>query len=97
MHDAIHRRFPEDYRGWWIRYLEFMVPRVLRRAAAVIADSECTKRDLIDAFGLDPGVVRVIYLGVDLHRFNRQINCTSLRIPTYARRLNEASSHPRLV
>jgi glycosyltransferase involved in cell wall biosynthesis len=72
MHDAIHRRFPEDYRSWWIRYLEFMVPRVLRRAAAVIADSECTKRDLIDTFGLDPGVVRVIYLGVDLHRFNRE-------------------------
>lgn len=69
MHDTIHRRFAEDYRRWWINYVDFVVPKVLRRAAAIIANSECTKRDLIDAYSLDPDVVRVIYHGVDFHRF----------------------------
>lgn len=39
------------------------------RARIVIANSERTRRDLVERLGVDPGRIRTIYLGVDPDRF----------------------------
>jgi glycosyltransferase involved in cell wall biosynthesis len=42
-----------------------VVPRAVRRAAAVLAVSERTKRDLVDLYGVDPARITVTPHGVD--------------------------------
>ena len=42
-----------------------MMPRFLREAHAVIAVSECTKRDAVNLYGIPADKIRVIYEGVD--------------------------------
>jgi glycosyltransferase involved in cell wall biosynthesis len=44
---------------------KFVVPRAVRRAAAVIAVSEATKRDIVDLYGISPEHVTVTPHGVD--------------------------------
>jgi glycosyltransferase involved in cell wall biosynthesis len=66
-YDLIPLRFPEFYG----RDQPLLVARMrqgLKRAAAVIAISDCTKRDFVELLGADPRRVHVIYPGVD-HRF----------------------------
>jgi glycosyltransferase involved in cell wall biosynthesis len=47
------------------RYLARAVPRSLRRANMVVADSYATRDDLVRLLGADPQRVAVIHLGVD--------------------------------
>jgi glycosyltransferase involved in cell wall biosynthesis len=42
---------------------------VLSKARLVLANSERTRRDVIERFGLDPSRVHTVYLGVDAARF----------------------------
>src|SRR5260221_614156 len=49
VHDLIHVKLPETARRGGARlYASFMMPRVCRRAAAVICVSESTRRDLLE-------------------------------------------------
>jgi glycosyltransferase involved in cell wall biosynthesis len=43
------------------------MPRFLRAADAIIAVSECSKRDAVRLYGIPPDKIRVIYEGVDPH------------------------------
>jgi glycosyltransferase involved in cell wall biosynthesis len=43
--------------------------RAAHKAAAVIAVSECTKRDVVERFGVPAERIRVVYNGVDHNRF----------------------------
>jgi glycosyltransferase involved in cell wall biosynthesis len=69
IHDTIYRHFPEQYPGWWVAYMNLVMPRVVARAAAVIVGSNNTKQDLVRDYGVDPARVHVIYYGVDHERF----------------------------
>jgi glycosyltransferase involved in cell wall biosynthesis len=71
VHDVIPLAFPEAYpRQQW--YFRRLVPAVLRGAAAVVADSEATARDVGRFFGLDRRRVRVVPVGCDAERFTPQ-------------------------
>jgi glycosyltransferase involved in cell wall biosynthesis len=48
-----------------IAFLKTMMPRFLRNADAIIAVSECSKRDAVRVYGIPAGKIRVIYEGVD--------------------------------
>ncbi|GAB4506251.1 MAG: glycosyltransferase family 1 protein [Anaerolineales bacterium] len=65
IHDLSFLRVPEcaDPRLRW--YLGQVVPRSVRRADFLLADSESTRRDLIELLGVPPDRVQVIYGGVD--------------------------------
>ena len=65
VHDLSFLRVPECFTGALRRYLEQVVPRSVRRADQVIADSESTKRDLVELLGTPAGKVTVIYSGVE--------------------------------
>jgi len=67
VHDVTFALFPELFapRDRWI--LNTLVPRSLRRAARVIADSECTRRDILRRFkaSVTPEKVTKILLAAD--------------------------------
>lgn len=65
VHDLSFIRHPqgavETLRNW----LNKVVPRSLARADHILADSESTKKDLIDLFGLTPTDITVVGAGVE--------------------------------
>ncbi len=65
IHDLIPMILPL-YRGsFLIRMYTQLVAAAARRAGAIIADSECSKRDIVGRLGIDPARVHVIYLAAD--------------------------------
>lgn len=70
VHDLSFMRLPQCSYPSLRAFLTQVVPRSVRRAEVVLADSECTRNDVIQLLGADPRRVRVIYPGVD-ERFRR--------------------------
>jgi glycosyltransferase involved in cell wall biosynthesis len=64
IHDLAFLRRPECFVPSMVRYLSAAVPRGLRRADAVLADSEATRQDLHSLLAIDPAKVAVVYPGV---------------------------------
>ena len=65
IHDLIFVRYPQYYHPvdrWLYRY---KYGKSCRNADAIIAVSECTKRDAVHYFGIDPSKIHVIYQGCD--------------------------------
>lgn len=65
VHDLSFLRHPECYEAKFCQYLEQAVPRSVNRADLVLADSQSTRRDLIELLGVEPDRVEVLYLGVE--------------------------------
>ena len=61
VHDLIFRRFPQYHKRLNYWYLNLAMPLYVRRADAIIAISECTRRDLIAAYGVPSEKVTVVY------------------------------------
>ena len=68
VHDLAFRLDPDGAPAGTRVWLEGL-PRALDRASRVLVPSECTRRDLLRAFGVDAGRVRVTPLGVDRDRY----------------------------
>lgn len=64
VHDLLPLLFPAEYPRQQY-YFRFLVPRVLQASCLVIADSESTRRGIIQRFELQPEKVRVVYPGYD--------------------------------
>jgi glycosyltransferase involved in cell wall biosynthesis len=64
VHDLTFLHYPEHAPRGLVDYLSQVVPRSVRRANVVVADSESTRRDLIERWGTAPEKVRVVYAGV---------------------------------
>jgi glycosyltransferase involved in cell wall biosynthesis len=65
LHDLIFLFHPETHKPLNRWFLTLMMPRFLRAADAVIAVSECTKRDAIRFYGIPEEKITVIYEGVN--------------------------------
>ncbi|MHB0858259.1 MAG: glycosyltransferase family 4 protein [Anaerolineae bacterium] len=65
VHDLSFMRYPECSSPPLLAYLMGAVPRSVRRADMVLADSESTRRDLIELLGTDPARVVVVYPGAE--------------------------------
>ncbi|MBN1138741.1 MAG: glycosyltransferase family 4 protein [Anaerolineae bacterium] len=65
VHDLSFMRVPQCYVPAFCSYLEQAVPRAVRRARRILADSESTRRDLIELLGAAPERVTVLYPGVE--------------------------------
>ena len=70
VHDLTFRVHPETAHADLRRYLEAAVPRSLRRATHIVADSASTRNDLQRLMDVDGERVSVLYPGVD-PRFRR--------------------------
>jgi glycosyltransferase involved in cell wall biosynthesis len=69
VHDLCFALFPEAFSALRGRYYRFIIPRSVRRCDAVIADSESTRKDIVEHLPVDSSRVGVIHLGVDPARF----------------------------
>ena len=65
LYDLTFLKFPEVHLPLNRWYSRLMVPRGLRAATAVIAISDCTKRDAVTIYRLPADRIRVIPLGVE--------------------------------
>lgn len=64
VHDLLPLRFPLEYPRQQY-YFRFLVPRILSDSRLVIADSEHTRSDILEHYGLPAGKVKVVYPGYD--------------------------------
>jgi len=65
IHDLSFMRVPECFVPGFRSYLEQAVSRAVRRATRILADSESTRRDLIELLGVEPERATVLYPGVE--------------------------------
>lgn len=70
VHDVAYVRLPNSNSVKSKLLLNAFVPRAVRRADAIIAVSEFTKRETVDVYGVDPAKIHVIPNAVD-PRFHR--------------------------
>jgi glycosyltransferase involved in cell wall biosynthesis len=68
VHDLIYRRFPETHAGLLSLGMRVLVPLAVRRSDRVIADSQSTKRDLVELLGAPAARIDVVPLGVEVPR-----------------------------
>lgn len=64
VHDLIFHHHPETFPKPAQKGLELIVPAGARHAHRVLADSQATKDDLIDSYGIDGEKIDVVYLGL---------------------------------
>ncbi len=62
VHDVAVLRHPDAFPAWSRRYSRFALPRVVRAARRLIADSEFTRRELVELLAVDAAIVRVVPL-----------------------------------
>ena len=82
VHDLIPLKFPELYNAegsWRFRLARRLDNMAIEKALGVIADSESTKRDLIEILGVSEAKIRVVELGVDSKRFEQDCDLKSPR------------------
>jgi len=65
VHDLSFLRLPHCSEPHLRAYLIKAVPRSARRAHLILADSENTRRDVVDLLGIPSARVKVLYAGVD--------------------------------
>lgn len=65
IHDVIFRHYPECYKFIDRKIYDYKFRKAARNATRVIAISECTRRDIIDFYGIDPDKIDVVYQGCD--------------------------------
>lgn len=65
IHDLAFIRFPQFNFDWFVKKYTNLVRRNANNAAAVIADSESTKNDIVEFFGLNEDKVTVVHLAGD--------------------------------
>ncbi|MGD2207702.1 MAG: glycosyltransferase family 1 protein [Anaerolineae bacterium] len=65
VHDLSFLRVPEHFVPGFCEYLTGAVSRAVGRADHILADSESTRRDLVELLAVDPDRVTVIYPGVE--------------------------------
>jgi glycosyltransferase involved in cell wall biosynthesis len=64
VHDCFVLQTPERFRRWMRLHVGATMPRLLRRADAIIAVSSSTKQDILALRGVDPDRVHVVPNGV---------------------------------
>jgi O-antigen biosynthesis alpha-1,2-mannosyltransferase len=65
VHDVAVLRRPDWFNRWTRTYSAFAVPRVVRAATRILADSEFTRGELIDLLGTPPDKVQVVPIPVE--------------------------------
>ncbi len=70
IHDITYLLYPEYFPHWWVKYMKYVMPRVVNSAAAIICGSEHSKRDIVRAYRTPGDKVHVVPYGVDHRRFH---------------------------
>ena len=93
VHDLGYEYYPEAHSGKELRYLRWSTRRHARVATRIMADSNATRRDLVQLYGADPDRIRVVYLAPDPNlkpvtdKIKLSLTTAQFGIPGYARYL----------
>lgn len=68
IHDLIPERYPDQF-GWKARMLSLAKRRSCAFADRILVNSQTTKNDLVDEYGISPEKIDVTYLGNSLHGY----------------------------
>lgn len=68
IHDVSHERYPEWFSKNYYRFYHFMMPRIGRKAHAVLTVSEFSKREIVDTLSLDADKIHVVHSNVPFHQ-----------------------------
>ncbi|MGA2320207.1 MAG: glycosyltransferase family 1 protein [Solirubrobacteraceae bacterium] len=79
VHDLIYARFPEAHTGIREKGMKVLVPWAVRRSHRVIADSQSTRRDLIELLGIAAERIDVVPLGVGAVRREQSLGEAAAR------------------
>jgi len=67
VHDLIYKLFPAYHKKLNYWYLNLAMPLFCRRADAIIAVSQASKRDIVKQYGVDPAKINVVYEAAAAH------------------------------
>jgi len=74
-------RVPEYYSFWQRKKLRFLTKRNAKRAEKIIVPSECTKKDLIKFYNIDPKKIFIVYHGVNrIENYKPALSANKLKI-----------------
>lgn len=73
MHDLIFRRFPQYYKAADRHIYDYKFRKAAQTSTRIIAISECTRRDLVNDYGIDSAKIDVVYQGCDA-QFQRTLS-----------------------
>lgn len=65
LHDLIFLKYPKFYKFFDRKIYTHKFKKACENADKIIAVSECTKRDIVEFFGINPDKITVIYQGCD--------------------------------
>jgi glycosyltransferase involved in cell wall biosynthesis len=94
IHDLAFLFYPDAAMPGLHRYLNVVVPRSVRRADGVIADSHHTAHDLIEQWAVPPDRITVVQGGVDHSRFQPVTDATPIGA---VRRRNGLAERPYIL
>lgn len=67
IHDVSHERYPEWFSKSYYQFYHFMMPRVGRKAHAILTVSEFSKSEIVATLGLDAGKIHIVHSNVPFH------------------------------
>jgi glycosyltransferase involved in cell wall biosynthesis len=67
VHDLIYELYPAYHKKLNYAYLKLAMPLYCRRADAIIAVSQASKRDIVKLYGVDPARIHVVYEAASSH------------------------------
>jgi len=67
IHDLQWHDYPAYVKPLKLRYLRLSTPRSIRRARVITVPTEFVKRTVVDAYGVDPGIVVPVRHGMEQH------------------------------
>ncbi|MDU1891582.1 MAG: glycosyltransferase family 1 protein [Dysgonomonas sp.] len=67
IHDVSHERYPEWFSKNYYRFYHFMMPRIGKKAHAILTVSEFSKREIVDTLHLDANKIHVVHSNVPFH------------------------------
>lgn len=77
VHDLSFMRYPHFTEPKNLKLLKRLFVKSIHRADLIFADSEFTKRDIIDVYHIDENKIQTVYLGVD-NKFNANITLSEI-------------------
>lgn len=85
IHDLIFLHFPQFYKPIDCKIYNYKFRKACENASRIIAVSECTKRDIVNIYGIIPDKIDVVYQGCD-ESFKRE--CSQDELMAVKRKYN---------
>ncbi len=67
IHDVSHERFPEWFSKNYCRFYGYMMPRIGKKAHAVLTVSEFSKKEITETIGIEADKIHVVHSNVPFH------------------------------